>query len=65
MDYNKWFTRMIHTSNYRKILRKEQRMNQSEKQQHVINLLIKNVDMPTRDIISDMKNIWKVEIPSP
>lgn len=28
-------------------------MNQSEKQQHVINLLIKNVDMPTRDIISD------------
>ena len=58
MDYNKWFTRMIHTSNYRKTLRKEQKMYQgvvdmTEKQQYVINLLIKDVDMSTRDIISD------------
>ena len=45
MDYNKWFTRMIHTSNYRKTLRKEQKMYQgvvdmTEKQQYVINLLL-------------------------
>lgn len=59
MDYNKWFTRMIHTSNYRKTLRKEQKMtyqgvvDMTDKQHHVIQLLIKDIDMPTRDIIAD------------
>lgn len=52
MDYSKWYTRMIHTSNYRKQLRKEQKMD-AEKQDYIVRLLEKNVDMPTRDIIKD------------
>ena len=54
MNYDLWFTRKIHTSNYQKQLRKEQRMViNTEKQNHVVSLLDRNVNMPTKDIIAD------------
>jgi hypothetical protein len=59
MDYSKWYTRMIHTSNYRKQLRKEQKMEATEKQQLVISILQNNIDLPTKEVMKEYEELWE------